>query len=109
MFISQSLRPKEVLFVKARVYEAIVHSFVANLFSPFPFKLFVKDWLLRGNIANVPGSFDETYHVGNNIIYLGASILSEDISNIPELMFLQLPNNSSELFDHELQLEAIAI
>ena len=42
-FISQSLHPKEVLFVKVRVYEAIMHSFVADLFSPFPLKFFVKD------------------------------------------------------------------
>ena len=96
MLISQCLHPKKVLFVKAPVYEAIVHSFVADLFLPFLFKFFIKDQLLRGNIANISGSLDETDHVSNNIIYL-----------FPELIFLQLPNNRSELFDHELHLEAI--
>ena len=53
----------------------------------------------------ISGSLDETDRVSNNIC-LGALILPEDISNIPESMFLQLPNNRSELFDHELHLEA---
>ena len=53
----------------------------------------------------ISGSLGETDRVSNNI-YLGALIFPEDIRNIPELMFLQLPNNRSELFDHELHLEA---
>ena len=109
MFISQSLHHKKVVFVKARVYEAIVHSFVANLFLSLLLKIFIKNQLLRANIASIPGSLDEIDHVRKNIICLGASILPEDISYIPELMFLQLRNNRSELFDHKLQLEAIFI
>ena len=42
----------------------------------------------------VPGSLCETDHVGNNTIYLIISILPKDLSNVPEVMFLQLSDNS---------------
>ena len=41
--LSQSLLPKKVLFVKARVCEAIVHSFVAGLFFSFLLTFFIKN------------------------------------------------------------------
>ena len=95
--------------MKACVYEAIVHSVGAYLLFSFLLQLLVQDQLLRRNIANVPRSLDETDHVTNNTIYLVTSILPEDLSNIPELMFLQLPNNLSELLDHDVHVEAVAL
>ena len=63
--------------------------------------------MLWWDIVNVPGSLDETDHATNNSIYLTISILPRGINNILGLMFLKLPNNCSELFDHELDVKAV--
>ena len=46
MFILPPLHLKKVLVIKAHVYEANMHSFVADLFLSFLFEFLLKDQVL---------------------------------------------------------------